>query len=412
MTHIVVGAGEAGLHAALALRGSGYDGPLIIVGEEEHPPYTRPPLSKSILTSVDAPVPIIRSAAELVERRIGMKLGTRVVAIDRQRKSVVCADREQLRYSKLILATGSRARRLRTPGADTVPVRYLRTLDDALALRPLLRKGARVALIGGGYIGLEIAAAARQLGCEVVILEFADTLMCRVVGREVSAFLRGLHADQGVAIRTGERIQMLRSNGSSVEILCETGSPIAADLVIAGVGSEPCVELAQAAGLAVDNGIQIDEFGRTSDPHIYACGDVASQPNPLLGRRVRLESWQNAQQQASAVGASVAGNPRPYAKIPWFWSDQYDVNLQMVGYPVQWDEVVIRGDVRNKSFTALYLDDGVVVAGNAINRPKDIGPIRSIIEKKIRIPKELLVDSSIPMSQVIKGVTRRIENAA
>ncbi|MHB8727126.1 MAG: NAD(P)/FAD-dependent oxidoreductase [Casimicrobiaceae bacterium] len=412
MTYVVVGSGEAGLHAAVALRSNGYDGALVLVGEERRLPYSRPPLSKSFLTSPDASLPPIRSASELTEMRITMRMGVLVRSIDPVRHVLVCSDGSTLGYVKLILATGSRAKPVQLSGSGSPKIHYLRTFEDADQLRDLLQNGSRVTLIGGGYIGLEIAASATRRGCRVTIIESTKAAMSRVVGPEVSKFVQDLHAEHGVDIRTGEQVREVSAAGGVVEILCASGSRVRADVVVAGVGAEPCTELAEHAKLVVNDGVVVDEFGRTSDADIFACGDVTNHPNRFLGRRLRLESWQHAQQQAATVGAVLAGNPRPYEMVPWFWSDQYDVNLQMIGCPTRWDDVIIKGSVRQKSFTALYLDKGVVVAGNSINRPKDIPPIRSAIEKQIVAPRELLADPTISLAQAFKGATRRTENVA
>ena len=411
MTYVVVGTGEAGVHAALALRANGYAGALLMIGEEPHVPYTRPPLSKSVLTSAEPSLPAIRSGSQLSELRIDVRTGVRVVRIDPAQRRVTCSDGADLGYAKLVLATGARARRLQVPGMDSAQFQYLRTFDDAISLKSRLRPGADICLVGGGYIGLEIAASAVQCGCRVTVVESAPEIMSRVVAPEVAGFFRQLHEAHGVGIRTGARIVSAERRGERIEIACHGSEPIGADLVVAGVGAEPCTELAEEAGLAVDNGIVVDEYGRSSDPDILACGDVANHPNRILGRRLRLESWQNAQQQATVVGAALAaGTARPYASVPWFWSDQHDVNLQMIGCPVRWDDVVMRGDPGERSFTAVYLHRGAVVAGNAINRPKDIPPIRSAIEKGLVPQREILADSSVPLVQAFRAAKRSIED--
>jgi 3-phenylpropionate/trans-cinnamate dioxygenase ferredoxin reductase subunit len=288
------------------------------------------------------------------------------------------------------------------PGAVHPRIRYLRGYDDALAIRAELRAGARVVLVGGGYIGLEIAAAARRRGCAVTVLEQAHSVMARTVGPEVAGFFARLHAAEGVDIRTGVRLASFEPRADGVAIRLASGEAFDADLVVVGIGAEPRTELAQAAGLEVDDGIVVDPFGRTSDPMIFACGDVANHPNAPLGRRLRLESWQNAQQQAGVVGATLAGKPRPYAMVPWFWSDQYDVNLQMIGSPARWDETVVRGDSASKSFTVVYLERGVVVGASAINRPRDIAPVRSAIEKRITPDRLALAQPGVAIAQAFK----------
>lgn len=412
MTYVIVGAGEAGLHAALAMRANGYEDELVIIGQERHSPYTRPPLSKAVLTAPEPTFPAIRPLSELSTKRITMRLGTRVTSIDRSRRVLACSDGSEIVYAKLVLATGAQPRPLQIPGIDCTAFKYLRSFDDALDLRESLQPGCRVALVGGGYIGMEIAASAVQRGCYVTVIEAASSIMSRVMAPEVAAFFRELHESHGVEIRTSAHLKSIANKDEGYEVACATGDAIHADVLLAGVGVTPCSELAERAGLLTQDGIVVDEYGQTSDPDIFACGDVANHPNSMLGRRLRLESWQNAQQQATVVGAAIAGVRKPYALIPWFWSDQYDVNLQLVGCPCAWDDVLIRGDVAAKSFTAFYLDTGVVVAANAINRPKDIAPTRRAIEKQVKPRRESLADVSQPLANAFTEAHRRIQDAA
>jgi 3-phenylpropionate/trans-cinnamate dioxygenase ferredoxin reductase subunit len=410
--HVIVGAGEAGVGAALAMRSHGYAGRVLIVGAEHHAPYTRPPLSKAVLTGDEVQLPEIARGDALAQKGIEIKLRTRVAAIDRATGSLACEDGTRIAYDNLVLATGCRARRLALPGASHERVRYLRGYDDALAIRARLIEGARVVLVGGGYIGLEIAAAARQRGCIVTVLEQADAVMSRVAGPEVAGFFARLHESRGVAIRTGARLVGFEHHGNTTEVRLGDGSTLAADLVVVGIGAQPRTELAEQAGLAIGNGIVVDEYGRTDDARIFACGDVANHPNAHLGRRLRLESWQNAQQQAAVVGATLAGKPRPYAMVPWFWSDQYGVNLQMIGCPAGWDETIVRGSPDSGSFTVIHLERGLVVGGSAINRPRDVPPLRSAIEKRIAPDRSVLSQPDTPIAQVFKAQARRLEDVA
>jgi 3-phenylpropionate/trans-cinnamate dioxygenase ferredoxin reductase subunit len=350
----------------------------------------------------------------LEEKGVTVRLATRVLAIDRERRRIACSDGVARTYDKLVLATGSRPRTLALAPTEATRILYLRTFDDALRLRAHFCLGARIALIGGGYIGLEIAASARLAGCDVTVIETANALMTRVAGPRVSAFLRSLHEANGVDVRLGRQVREISEKGESVEIVLKSGEMLQADVAVVGIGAEPRVELAAQAGLAVANGVVVDGHGRTSDPHIFSCGDVAEHPNPILGRRVRLESWQNAQQQGSVVGAALASGTgsRQYAMVPWFWSDQYDANLQMIGAPERWDEEILRGHPAEKSFTVIYLDHGRIVGAAAVNRPRDVAPIRSAIERALSPSHALLADSSTNLVEVIKAASRRTQNVA
>ncbi len=388
-TIVIVGAGQAAGVAAATLRGEGFAGAIVVVGDEPYLPYERPPLSKKVLIgSAEPEATYLKPAAFYAEQAIELRLGVPVVAIERAARRVTLADGAELAYDKLIVATGSKVRRLEIAGAAPEDVFYLRGIDDCLALRARLIEGARLVVVGGGYIGLEVAASARQRGVEVTVVEAGGQVMGRVVGPEIGRFFAAEHAARGVDIRTGVTVSKV-ANGRAQ---CSDGASVAADLFVVGVGIVADTALAEAAGLAVDNGIVVDEFGRTSDPDIYACGDVTNHPNPALGRRVRLESWQNAQNQAVAVARALVGNPRPYGEVPWFWSDQYDLNLQMVGLPEAWERLVLRGDMAARRFTAFYLQGEQVVAANAVNNGRDIRPARELIARHIAVADTALAD--------------------
>jgi 3-phenylpropionate/trans-cinnamate dioxygenase ferredoxin reductase subunit len=412
MTYVVVGAGEAGIHAALAMRSHGYQGELIVVGDEAHPPYTRPPLSKAVLTARTPSLPLIRDVSDLARQQIAMRLGTRVMSIDRERRRLQCADGTHLHYSKLVLATGCEPRRLEGVPTDSPRVLHLRTFEEALELRQRLEPGVRLVMIGGGYIGLEIAASARRMGCEVTVLESAPRIMARVVGPAVSAFLHALHESHGVRIITAEQICDVRDVGDGLEIRLRGDEVLRADFVVVGIGAQPRLELARSAGLSVGNGVVVDEFGRSSDAHIFACGDIAEHPNTFLGRRVRLESWQHAQRQAHVVGAAIAGaNPKPYAVVPWFWTDQFDINVQMIGMPAGWTDEIVRGDPAG-AFTVVYMDGSRVVGGAAVNQPREIAPIRAAIEKRLVCDVRAVRDCATGLASVFKAATRRFEDVS
>ena len=400
-TFVIVGAGQAGGWAAATLRAEGFGGRVVVVGAESYPPHERPPLSKGVLAG-DAGIEktFLRPPAFYDEKRIELRLGTRVDGIDLRDQRLRLAGGDVLPYDALLLATGARVRRLDIPGHDLAGVHYLRTIDDMLAIRARLGPGVHAAVVGGGYIGLEVAATARKRGCHVTILEMQDVAMPRVVAPEIGRFYVEVHRSHGADVRLGVRVARLEGKGRVERVVAVDGTTVAADLVVIGVGILPDADLAAAAGLTVENGIVVDEFARTSDPRVFAAGDVANAWNPALGRRVRLESWQNAQNQAIAAAKAMVGKPVAYGEVPWFWSDQYDLNLQMVGLAESWDALVLRGSMGQGPFTAFYMKQGAVVAANAVNNARDIRFARKWIGEKRRVDVAKLADPATPLKQL------------
>jgi 3-phenylpropionate/trans-cinnamate dioxygenase ferredoxin reductase subunit len=380
---VIIGAGQAGGWAAKTLRAEGFTGRIVLVGDESHPPHERPPLSKAVLSGASEPdVCHLFKPDALTELALEHAAGERAVTIDRQAHTVVTERGRTIPYDRLILATGSRVRTLTIPGADLPGVFYLRTIADALALRERLTTGARFLVVGGGWIGLEAAATARKRGAEVTVLEAADRLCARAASPELSAFLGRLHAEHGVEVRLRAGLESLRRapEGGIVALLAD-GTELVADTVLIGVGIVPNVELARDAGLDVKNGIVVDDQGRTSDPAIFAAGDVADQPGARIGRRVRLESWQNAQDQAIVAAKAALGGDARHDPLPWFWSDQYESNIQMLGMPAQWPEAVCRGDFAGASFSLFYVRDDRIEAVVSINAPRDLRAARRLIDQ-------------------------------
>lgn len=400
---VIVGGGQAGGEGAIALREGGYQGPVTIVGDEPYPPYERPPLSKALLlgeASIESTY--LRGGGVFAERDIALKPGIRVAAIDRAGKGVGLSDGSGLAYDKLLLATGAVVRKLPLPSADLAGVFYLRTIADTLSIRERLTPAATIVVIGGGYIGLEVAASARKRGAAAIVVEVADRIMNRVVAPELSAYFAAIHRGHGVQIRTQTTVAAIEGDHAVRAVRLSTGETIAADIVVIGVGIAPDTALAAAAGLGIENGVKVDEFGATSDPDIYAAGDVTNHWNPLLGRYVRLESWQNAQNQAIAAAKAMIGQPAPYAEVPWFWSDQYDLNLQLVGAPLAWDQVVRRDGGDPNRFTLFYLAGGKLVAANAVNNARDIRPARQLIAKGTPLTPGELADPGVRMQDLVK----------
>ncbi len=379
-TFVVVGGGHAGGRAAEAMRMAGFDGTITVIGQEPHVPYERPPLSKELLAGDDGPEGCFLNPVEYYsDNNIDLRLDCTARAIDTGGHHVTLEGFEPVAFDKLLLATGGRVRRLKIPGADLEGVHYLRGIDDSHAIRRELMPDRSIAVIGGGFIGLEVAASARSRGCRVTVIELQDVLLGRVIDPEIGGLFADLHRGHGVEVLTGLSVERLEGDGRVSQVVCAGGKTVAADAVIVGIGIIPNVELAADAGIATDNGITVDQYGETSVPGIYAAGDVANHPNPILGHRLRLESWQNAQNQAIAVARNMCGEHAPFAEVPWFWSDQYDVNLQIAGAPLAWDRLVTRGERDSGKFMIFYMAGDKVVAANAFNLGRDMRFAKKLI---------------------------------
>jgi 3-phenylpropionate/trans-cinnamate dioxygenase ferredoxin reductase subunit len=406
---VIVGAGHAGGRAAQALRQAGFAGRVVLIGEEQYPPYERPPLSKElIVTDAGLEKARLHDPAYYEQHKIELMLGAPAAAIDRAGKAVILAGGARVPYDKLMLTTGARVRKLPIPGADLPGVFYLRDFDDTQAIRARLSAGVRAVVIGGGFIGLETAASATKRGAAVTVLEAADRLMGRAVAPEIGAWFAELHKKRGVDLRLGVRIKAIEGAGKVERVVLDaagTGADadaIPADIVVIGIGIVPNVELAAAAGLAVENGIVVDEFGRTSDPAIYAAGDCALQPNAFTGRRLRLESYQNAQDQAMAVARNMIGEQKAYEDSLWVWSDQHDVNLQMTGVPLAYDKLVWRGDPASGAFMVFYLQDGRIVAVNTVNLGREMKPAQRLMQSRKVFDPAQLADPTVRLLKLGK----------
>ena len=392
---VVVGAGHAGGRAVEALRAAGHDGPLTLIGSELHPPYERPPLSKEWLQpdSGEPLAPALLHPGDwYVGQRIELMAGRTVRAIERDRHQVVLDDGATVRYDRLLLTTGARARRLAVPGADNPHTFYLRDVDDAKAIETRLRPGQRLVVIGAGLIGLEIAAAAIRRRMSVTVLEYGQRPLARIEPPEIGQFFATLHRREGVELRTGIAVEALDAGPDGVFVVSSTGERYAADTVVAGIGSTPNTELAEHAGLKVEDGILVDAWGRTSDPSIYAAGDATRHFNPLLGRPVRLETWHNAQSQPVAVARAMLGDERPYAEVPWFWTDQFGFNVQMAGMPEEGDEAVTRGQPFTAGFIRFWLRNGTPVGAVALNNGRDMRFARQLIAAQCTVDAAALAD--------------------
>lgn len=400
---VIVGAGHAGGRAAEALRAAGYQGRVTLVGSEKHPPYERPPLSKELLAgAIEHAKTYLNPESFYAEKDIALRLGATVGAIDRKAQRVEIEGGEAIPYDALLLTTGARARKLPLPGGDGQRVFYLRDIDDSLALRERLTEGVRLAVIGAGFIGLEVAATARKRGAQVTVLELAPHPLARVAAPELGEFLARLHRGKGVDLQTGVKVTGIEDTGSELRILLDGAPPVLADYVAIGIGAQPNVELAQQAGIETRDGIIVDQFGRSSDPQVFAAGDVTRHLNPLLGRHVRLEAWQNAQNQGIAVAKVMAGGELPFQEIPWFWTDQYETNIQMAGAPDKWDRVVFRGEPGDPSFTLFQLLDGKVVAAVTVNNARDMRFGRMLIQNGKIVDPALLGDKTAKLQDLVR----------
>ena len=398
---VIVGAGQAASQLAASLRNEGFAGELTIVGEEPYLPYQRPPLSKAFLSGdIGIDRLFIKPAEFYTEAKCTLRLSSSVVAIDRTAKSLKCNDGTTLSYSKLILATGSRIRKLTIPGADLPGCYYLRGIDDVKRLQSQLQSGARLTIIGAGYIGLEVAAVAKKRGLRVTVIEAMPRVMARAASPEVSAFYEDEHRRAGVDLRCYVRTESIAQSGDMLAVNTSSGI-VPANFVLIGVGILPNIELAKDAGLDVDNGIYVDEFGRTEDPSIFAIGDCANLPcSYAVGGRVRLESVQNAIDQAKHVALAIMGKPKPYNEVPWFWSDQYDLKLQIAGLGTPEDEIVVRGQPATRSFAVFRLRDGVIAAVEAVNAAPEYMMGRRLIAARARVAPDRLADKAIPMKDM------------
>jgi 3-phenylpropionate/trans-cinnamate dioxygenase ferredoxin reductase subunit len=408
-TAAIVGAGHAGGELATSLRQEGWAGRIVLIGQEAHLPYQRPPLSKGFLGGETAVESLFLKPAATYDKAGVEFLGAcRVQAIDRAARRLLFADGRELAYTKLALATGGRPRPLEVAGAEQAQgmpnYHVLRTLDHVQRLRPQFEAGMRLVIIGGGYIGLEVAATAVRRGLKVTVLEALPRVLARVTAPEMSAFYEQVHRAAGVDLQTGVQVSgfELDASGDAVSaVLCGDGRRVPADLVIVGVGQLPNTELAAAAGLAVDNGILVDEFCVSSDPDIVAAGDCANQENAYAGRSLRLESVPNAMEQARAAAATLCGKPRPCRIVPWFWSDQYDLKLQMVGLSAGYDRVVMRGRPETRSFASFYLKDGVVIAVDAVNRQPEFMMARRMVSERLAVDASTLADESVNLRSLL-----------
>ena len=401
---VIVGASLAGAKAAETLRGEGFTGRIVLIGEEPERPYERPALSKDYLlgTSERAKV-YVHDESWYTENEIDLRTSTRATELLAAEHCLVLETGERVRYDRLLLATGSMPRRLTIPGNGLDGVHYLRTVADADHLMSALRQATKVAVIGAGWVGVEVAACARQLGCDVSMIDPAAVPLERVLGAEVGAVYRDLHASHGVDVHLGTGVGALRGAGRVEEIRLDDETKLPADLVVIGIGALPRIGLALGAGLTVNDGVVVDEHLRTSDPDVFAAGDVACAWNPAVNARVRVEHWSNALHQGPVAAKNMLGIVTPYDRLPYFFSDQYDLSMEYNGYAPTWDQVVLRGDPTGGKFLAFWLDGGRVAAGMNVNIWDAADSIKRLIRGRVLVDPNKLADPDVPLETLVEG---------
>ena len=399
---VIIGAGQSAIQCITSLKKEGYTGSITMIGEEEHLPYQRPPLSKGFLDdSIDKERLYFKKLDFFTENKIQLKLGTVANKVDLKNKLIFLSDETNLSFDKLVFATGSRVRELDFPGNNLSSIHYLRGLEDAESIKNDMERSKDIVIIGAGYIGLEVAAIATKKNVTVSVIEMADRVMNRTVDPQISDYYLKLHQSNGVKFSFNNSLQEINGSTTVESVLCSDGSEIKADMVVIGAGIIPNVELAEDAGVICDNGILVDEFGQTNHKNVYACGDCTSHPNKLLNRQLRLESVHNAMEQSKTVALSALSKPLEYNQVPWFWSDQYDHKLQIVGLSGEHDNVTLRGNTKDQQFMLFYTKENELVAVDAVNNPKEFLICRKLVANKVKIKPEMISDTDTNLNDLI-----------
>lgn len=395
---VIVGASLTGGSAAVALRGEGFDGSITLIGTEEHPPYERPPLSKEYLRG-ETPFEkaFVKSPAWYEDNAIVTRFGTAAERIDTADRSVVLAGGERIPYDAVLIATGGRNRKLSSPGADLDGVLSLRTIEDSDRIRTAAQGARTAVVVGMGFIGAEVTASLRALGVEVTAVEPMPTPLFRVLGPDVGSAMAALHADHGVNEIFEDVVESFEGSGRVEAVVTKSGRRLPCDIAVYGVGIEPATDVVAGTDVALDNGIVVDERCRTNVEGVYAAGDVANHFHPIFGRRMRVEHWQNAMRHGTHAAKSILGGNDAYTEVHWFWSDQYDANLQYAGHHMAWDSLVVRGSILERSFLAFYLKDGLVDAAVGLNRGKELRRAMGLIKARTPIPDEKLRDEDVDL---------------
>ena len=403
-TNVVIGGGQAGGRAIQAMRRAGFAGEIVLIGDEKHLPYERPPLSKDfLLKGSAAKMPSVFDQAYSDENRVALRLGVAATAIDRAAGKITLSDGGTQSYDRLLLATGARLRRLALPGADRPNVLYLRTVEESLAIESYLKPDASILVIGGGFIGLEVAAAAKVRGARVTVLEAAPTLLGRMAVPALSAHVLRYHRGLGIDIKLETFVLEIEADAERVRaVKLSNGERLETDLIVVGIGIDPESKLASEAGLAVENGVITDQHAATSDPAIWAAGDCTRHFNPRYGRQIRLESWQNAQMQAEVAGKNMAGDKAVYDAVSWIWSDQHELNLQVAGVPDKVSDTVVRGDLEKGEFALFQYDGDRLVGGITVNLAREMPIIRRMLAADKIFPKAQVADSAVKLRDLLK----------
>jgi 3-phenylpropionate/trans-cinnamate dioxygenase ferredoxin reductase subunit len=406
-TFVIVGANLTGGAAVSTLRDQGFDGRIVLIGQELHPPYERPPLSKGYLRGQESfDDALLRPRDWYEQNDVELHLSTTASRIDPGDRVVELTNGDRIPYDRVLVATGGRNRRLPVPGGDLEGVRYLRTREDCDAIKAEAKAGRKVAVVGAGFIGCEVAASLRHLGVEVEVVEIFESPLVRVVGPEVGGLYESIHRDQGVRFHFQESVERFEGTDRVQEVVTSKGTRIGCDFAVVGVGIQPATEVVDGTEVAVENGILVDQFCRTGVDDVFAAGDVANHDHPLFGRHMRVEHWDNALKQGAAVARNMMGTETPFADPHWFWSDQYDVNLQYMGFATAWDELVIRGSLEDRNFLGFYVKDGIVDAVIGMNRGREVRRSAGLIQSRQPVDAAVLRDEETDLKKLSQSLIR------
>jgi 3-phenylpropionate/trans-cinnamate dioxygenase ferredoxin reductase component len=407
-TFVIVGANLTGGAAATTLRDQGFEGSIVMIGAEPHPPYERPALSKDYLRGETAASrTLLHPEAWYGDHDIDLRLGTRATGVDLDARRVGLEDGQSVRYDKVLVATGGRNRKLAFPGADLQGVYQLRTIEEADAIRAEASPGRKAAILGAGFIGCEVAASLRVLGVDVEIVDRSSAPLLRVLGPEIAALYRDIHADHGVRFHFGDGVEALYGSGRRIqEVATTSGLRIGCDFVVAGVGIEPAAEVVEGTAIALDNGIPVDELCRAAAPDVYAAGDVANHRHPVFGRRLRVEHYDNALKMGAAAARNMLGRDAAFDDPHWFWSEQYDTRLEYEGFAIEWDQLIVRGSLERRDFLAFYVSNGIVVAAAGMNRGKEVRRTAALIKAHRPVDPAALGDQDLDVRKLASALVR------